>query len=213
MDDSQDGASPIRRHLNYANVTATLALLFAMAGGAAYAVDKLGSHDIANNSIRSIDLKNRKGVRARDVKPNSLTGRQIQERTLATGSLARVVGHETGDCVLRVAPRNCVIATISVTRPSSLLVITTGSQESITGPGQASCRISIDGVDEPLAVNPGEANTDNTDATATNGFARTLISRDPVGAGQHIVALRCKRLLGQVRIDDPTIAAIAIAAR
>jgi len=30
--------------------------------------------------------------------------------------------------------------------------------------------------------------------------------------GQHIVALSCKRLTGQVRINDPTIAAIAIAA-
>jgi len=211
MTASRDGTR-FKRRLSYANVTATLALLFAIAGGAAYAVDKISSHEIANNSIRSIDLRNHRGVRGKDVRPNSLTGRQIEERTLATGSLARVVGRETGDCVLRLTPRNCVVATLAVSRPSSLLVITSGGQESLGGVGQASCRISIDGADEPLAVNPGETKTDNTDATATNGFARTLVSRDPVAAGQHIVGLRCKRLLGRVRIDDPTIAVIAVAA-
>jgi hypothetical protein len=92
--------------------------------------------------------------------------------------------------------------------------MTTGNQESIgPAPAQASCRVSIDGTEEPLTVNPGEARTDNTDITATNGFARTLVTADPVAVGQHVVALRCKRLVGQVRINEPTIAAIAVAAR
>jgi len=63
-----------------------------------------------------------------------------------------------------------------------------------------------------LAINPGEQPTDNTSPTATNGFARTFISKDPLAAGQHIVALSCMVLSGQVRINKPTIAAIAIAA-
>jgi hypothetical protein len=202
----------IRRHLTYANVAATLALLFAIAGGAAYAVDKINSHDIVNGSIRSIDLKNRKAVRGADIKPNSLTGRQINETTLKPGSFARIVGNETGACVLRLAPRNCISTTIGMSRRSHLLVIATGNQESINGRGQASCRITIDGRPEPLVVNPGEAATDNTGATATNGFARTFFSKDALSAGQHTVALSCKRLLGGVRIDSPTIAAVAIGA-
>lgn len=202
----------IRRHLSYANVTATLALVFAMAGGAAYAVDKINSHDVVNGSIRSIDLKNHKGVRGVDVKRNSLKGRQIDEGTLESGSIARVVGNETGGCVLDLAPRNCVSATVAMPASSRLLVITTGNQESIGGRGQASCRITIDGVSEPLAVNPGEAATDNTGITATNGFARTFLSRDPLPAAQHTIALSCKRLLGKVRINSPTIAAVATGA-
>jgi hypothetical protein len=200
--------------LSYANVASTLALLIAMAGGTAYAVDKINSHDIANNSIRSIDLKNRKGVRGQDVKPGSLTGRQINESTLRAGSIARVAANASGDCLLRNTPRACVTAGIGVSRSSNLLVITTGNQESLgNSAGAASCRVSIDGVNDPFAIAPGEASVKNTDANATNGFARTLVSRDPVTGGQHIVALKCQRLVGQARIDDPTIAVIAVAAR
>jgi hypothetical protein len=193
-------------------VTATVALVLAIAGGAAYAVDKIHSRDIANNSVRSADLRNHKGVRGKDVRANSLKGQQIAEKTLQTGSIARIVGQQTSSCVPQSTPRNCIATTISVSRPSKLLVLTTGNQESLGGPAHASCRISIDGVQEPLTVNPGEGLTDNTDVTATNGFARTFLSTDPVGPGQHAVALRCVRLGGQVRINEPTIAAIAIAA-
>jgi hypothetical protein len=63
-----------------------------------------------------------------------------------------------------------------------------------------------------LAIHPGEANTDNTDVTGTNGFARTFMSTHPVAEGRHTIALSCKLLRGQVRIDEPTIAVIAIAA-
>jgi hypothetical protein len=203
----------MRNRLTYSNVTATLALFVAVAGGTAFAVDKITSHDIANNSIRSVDLKNRKGVRGKDVKPNSLTGREINEGTLTARSISRVAGNQAGPCVLKTTSTSCASATITVERLSHLLVIATGNQESVGGPAEASCRIAIDGIEEPLAVHPGEANTDNTDVTATNGFARTLISRDPVVAGRHIVSLRCKRLIAQARIDEPTIAAIAIAAR
>ena len=199
--------------LSYANVTATLALVLAIAGGAAYAVDKIHSRDIANNSVKSADLKNRKGVRGKDVRPNSLRGRQIAERTLQTGPIARLAGNEAGDCTLQATPRNCVMATVAVGRPSNLLVIATGGQESLAGAAaQASCRVTVDGVDQPLPVNPGEASTDNTDGTATNGFARTLMSREPVGAGQHSVALRCRAVGGSGRIDNPTIAVFVIAA-
>ena len=59
---------------------------------------------------------------------------------------------------------------------------------------------------------PGESATDNTNINATNGFARTVLSPSPVQTGQHVVALKCARLLGQSRINDPTIAVVAIPA-
>jgi septal ring-binding cell division protein DamX len=210
--ESHPGGTRIRRHLNYANVTATLALVLAIASGAAYAVDKIHSRDIANNSVRSADLKNRKGVKAKDVKPDSLTGRDINEHTLSAGPIARIAGNQTGPCALEVTSRTCVATAIFPARPSHLLVVVTGNQESINGPGKASCRIAIDGVEETLAVHPGEANIDNTDVTGTNGFARTFMPADAVAEGKHNVALSCKLLNGQVRINEPTIAAIAIAA-
>src|SRR6266513_1060157 len=88
----------IGRHLSYANVTASIALLLALGTGGAYAVDKIHSHDIANNSIKSVDLRNRKAVKPVDVKRNGLTGGQIDERTLDAESFAPIAGHEAGDC-------------------------------------------------------------------------------------------------------------------
>jgi hypothetical protein len=212
VNDTKGRGNEIRRHLNYANVTATLALVLAVAGGTAYAVDKVTSGDIANNAVRSIDLRNHKAVRSRDVVGNSITGRQIDESTLSVGPLIGVAGTQTGtECVLTDTPRSCVTATIELRRSSHLLVITTGNEESLSAPAESSCSLAIDGVEEPLGVHPGEV-TDNTRVLATNGFARTLMSRFPVDAGKHTVSLRCERLGGRVRIDEPTIAVIAVAA-
>jgi hypothetical protein len=61
-----------------------------------------------------------------------------------------------------------------------------------------------------LAAQPGEETSDNTSGSATNGFARTLVSDGPLARGRHRVALVCRELTGNARIDVPTIAAIAI---
>ena len=90
-------------------MTATLALILAVAGGTAYAVNKVTSRDIAHNTIRSVNLKNRKAVRGKDVVSKSIKGRQIKESTLLAGPLIKLAGHETGtECVLQATPRSCV---------------------------------------------------------------------------------------------------------
>lgn len=50
--------SRITRHLTYGNVIATLALFLAL-GGTAFAAARIGSADVVNNSLKSIDIKNR----------------------------------------------------------------------------------------------------------------------------------------------------------
>jgi hypothetical protein len=200
-----------RRHLTYANVTATLALVLALGGGAAYAVDKINSRDVVNGSLRSVDLKNHKAVRGADVKRNSLTGRQIKERTLSSVGAPSLSGDETVDCVPAsfTAFTNCAVTALQLHTRSRVLLIATGNQESVGGPAQASCRMSVDGVRETLAVLPGEARSSDTSGTATNGFARTLVSGS-LNAGLHRFALTCMRFSGSVRIDSPTIAAVAV---
>ena len=203
----------IRRHLSYANVTATVALFLALGGGA-YAVSKVSSREIANDSIRSVDLKDRKAVKAKDVKRNGLTGRQISETTLDAEKFAPVVGDETVDCnpPSTMAFATCATTTLRLKQRSRILAIATGNQESVGGPAQASCRLRIDGVTETLAVEPGEQTSDNTSGIATNGFARTVVTSE-LPRGRHEVSLVCKELAGNVRIDAPTIAAIAIGSR
>jgi hypothetical protein len=204
----------IRKHLSYANVTATLALVLSLAGGA-YAITRVGSHDIVNNSIKSIDLKNGKAVKGADVRRNALTGRQIDERQLDPRSFASVAGNQAGDCDPASSTTfiNCATATVRLERSEHVLVIATGNQESVGAHAGASCRMSLDGVREGLAVLPGEETIDNTSSTGTNGFARTLVTRHPLPKGSHKVALACKEFSGDVRIDAPTIAAIAIGSR
>ena len=82
----------IRQHLSYANVVATLALAVALGGTGAYAAGVIGSGDIENNSIRSKDLKNRKAVKAVDVRRDGLTGKEIRERTFDAAEFRAVGG-------------------------------------------------------------------------------------------------------------------------
>jgi hypothetical protein len=202
----------IRRHLSYANVVATLALLLALGGGA-YALDKVNSREIVNGTIRSVDLKNHKGVHAADVKRNALGGRQIDERTLNASKFAPVVGDQSGDCSPSGSTfTECATTDLQLPQRARVLVIATGNQDSLGGPANATCQIRIDQHAVGLSVQPGEQIADNTSSLATNGFARTAVPRDPLSPGAHHVALACKELIGNVRIDVPTIAAIAIGA-
>jgi hypothetical protein len=72
----------VRERLTYANVTATLALFVAL-GGSSYAVSRVDSRDVVDNSLRSRDIHDRT-VRARDVRRNSLGGRVVTESALGT---------------------------------------------------------------------------------------------------------------------------------
>ena len=72
----------IRKHLTYANVTATFALVLAAGTGAVYAAGEIGSRDLENNSVRTQDLKDRRGVTGGDVRRNTLGGSEIEEESL-----------------------------------------------------------------------------------------------------------------------------------
>lgn len=65
-----------RGRLTYANVASTLALLFALGTGGAYAANTIGSSDIIDESIQSVDLKNGQ-VKGADIASNSITSNRI----------------------------------------------------------------------------------------------------------------------------------------
>ena len=56
----------VRSRLTYANVTATLALAIAVAGGTAYAANTVFSSDIVDNQVRSVDVRD-EGLRGVDI--------------------------------------------------------------------------------------------------------------------------------------------------
>ena len=69
-DQGTDVLSSFRKRLSYSNVTATAALFIAL-GGTSYAVIRVDSGDVVDNSLRSADLRN-----------NTVRGRDIRDRTL-----------------------------------------------------------------------------------------------------------------------------------
>jgi hypothetical protein len=81
----------IRRHLTYANVMATIAVFLALGGGA-YAALRVTSANIVNKTIRG-----------KDVKPNTLGGKQVNEANLRLPQVRAGIGDDTsvpGDVIL-----------------------------------------------------------------------------------------------------------------
>jgi hypothetical protein len=195
---------------SHATVVAYLALFVAMGSGA-YAATRVDSSDIENNSIKSEDLKDGKAVKGRDVVDGSLTGDQIAEGTLDASRFAPVAGAVGGVCdPSSTTFVDCASVTLHLKEPSRILAIATGGEESLGFPAEARCEVRIDNRTTSVGALPGEESLDNTTAGATNGFARTNVTAQPEAAGPHEAALSCNQILGDVKIDQPTIAALAI---
>ena len=77
----------LRQRLTYANVMSTVAVFVAL-GGSSYAALQIDSGDIANNSVRGIDVRNR-SLGERELKRNALGGRSINESRLGRVPRAR----------------------------------------------------------------------------------------------------------------------------
>jgi hypothetical protein len=111
----------LRQHLTYANVTATLALFVAL-GGSSYAALRVGSREIADNSVRGRDVKNHSLTR-QDLARNTLDGTVIRESRLgrvpraATADTAQRLGGLTAaDLKLKCPTDTLAIAGLCVER-------------------------------------------------------------------------------------------------
>ena len=203
------------QHLTYANVTATLALVLAAGAGGAWAIETIGSPQIEDNSIQSIDLRDRRAVTGADVKRGSLRGREITESALNASRFAPAAGDEAPSCnPTDSGYADCVSVGLDLPNESRVVAMATGGFASETATAaNADCQIQVDDATATHSDAPGEATTDNTSSTATDGFARTLVT-NPLPAGQHEIALACTQLGPEdAVIYGPTIAAFALTAR
>lgn len=202
----------MRRHLSYANVTATLALVVAVATGGAYAADLIGSDEIRDNSVRSRDLRDRRAVGASDVKKDALGRREIDEGSLDASGFLDVQGAEALDCELTGAPIACAEVEVRLPRRGRLLVVASGGYFGASAPPtSASCEVRIDNQPAAVDLEPGEM-TPSTDSSHADGFARTAVS-GVLGRGTHSVALTCEEIQAEAEISAPTVMALAIAGR
>ena len=209
----------MKRKPSHATVVAYLALFVALATGGAYAVERITSKQVQNNSLRSADLKDRKGVGGVDVKRDALAGKEVDEAALNASEFAPVAGvNDAGDCDptlgradrVRWAPGSHWIAGLAYSSWRRA-----GNTRGRRGRPVVRARVrrpSRRCPAPPTSRRPGEVSGTGTDDGATNGFARTLVTPDPLPAGEHEVALACWELEPDVRIETPTIAVIAISA-
>src|SRR4051794_9773408 len=77
-------ARRLRRRLTFANVCSFLALTIALGTGGAYAANTIGSDDIIDESIQSVDLKNL------EVKNADLALGAVNSSRIANGSIANI---------------------------------------------------------------------------------------------------------------------------
>jgi hypothetical protein len=202
---------------SHTTVVAYCALVAALGTGGAYALDRVTSADIRNGSIRSVDLRDGKGVRGRDVTPNAIGGKQIDEATLDPTQFLRIAGDgDAPSCdpsTVEFMP--CVTAAVDLPRASDLLIVATGDQFTSDGDAngsQGACQLQVDGVVRGRSFAPGEVDASSHRLFATNGFARTLITPEPLPAGTHQIALVCSESSPDYWIGSPTLAVLAISA-
>ena len=90
----------LRRKMTYANVASTVALVFALSGGVAYAANTIYSADIVDGQVKKADI-GASAVNSAKVGDDSLTGSDILESTFASVN-AYTLGGYTPNNLLRV---------------------------------------------------------------------------------------------------------------
>jgi hypothetical protein len=76
----------IRSRLTYSNVVATLALVIAVGGGAAYAANTISSEDIINGEVKTADVGNNQ-IRSADVRDDTLSQGGLTAPDIATDAI------------------------------------------------------------------------------------------------------------------------------
>ena len=71
----------LRRRASYANVMSTIAVFAVLAGGGAWAAQKIGPKEIKGNAVRAKHVKKNQ-IRAKHIKGNQVRGRHVKEASL-----------------------------------------------------------------------------------------------------------------------------------
>jgi hypothetical protein len=80
-------ARQFRRRLTFANVCSLIALVVALGTGSAYAANTIGSDDIIDESIQSVDIKNGQ-VKNADLAGSAVTSPKIASAAVANANIA-----------------------------------------------------------------------------------------------------------------------------
>ena len=179
-------ADRIRTRLTYANVMSTFAVFLLLGTGTAYAAGSIGSRQVIDDSLRSIDIKN-----------DNLTGTDTKNGTLGAGELSadarnqlRPPAHYSGGGSQIVDTDDTdglqEVTSLQVPAGNYLVVYTGRATNDWSAPTTLHCRITTaDGsIGTPVDIEVGSTSVDNQDTIAING------GRDLFGVSNDI-SLKC----------------------
>ncbi|MEZ5095241.1 MAG: hypothetical protein R2731_03460 [Nocardioides sp.] len=109
----------LRHHVNYANVTATVALVVAL-GGTSYAATQITSAQIKNGTIQNIDVK------ADTLKGDRIKNHSIGAKDLAKGATTAAYStfHDGGVSIQsQVGSQDPVVLTLSIPTKGSYVIV------------------------------------------------------------------------------------------
>ena len=188
----------IAARLTYANVVATIALVIAVGGGAAYAANTVFSTDIVDGEVKTADIATN-AVRSTKIAPKQIQSGDVRELDAFFEAAAN-----TGICTADSgAPVNCVETTVDTERPGRLLVNMTSSWHTFSlavpaRPGddptlvRGRCGLTVDGaqIGDQQAAGERSNGVSTHPSGAPGSMAITALS-GPLAAGRHSVAMFC----------------------
>jgi hypothetical protein len=218
-----EGSPAIRRHLTYANVMATVAVLLALGGGA-YAAFRLPANsvrsqnivsgqvktsDIGSGAITSGKVKNG-SLRTSDFGP-AILGLEPIGRTATSSGICEDNDHTGADCVtlpfaLPSDGRVLVIATGGVVAVHLDDPTGAGSLQDATDRTTGDCRVRLDGSETGLFQHYAIFSNG-----ATNHVSMAAVT-DVVPAGTHSFVLHCSESDGEIAWQDLSLSAVRLGA-
>ena len=196
-----------------------LALFLVIAGGTAYAANTVGSSDIIDESIQSVDVKNGE-VTAADLANNSVRSTKIAKNQIQSVDVKELsqfseASSGVGGCTADTgAPTVCATKTIVTERPGRLLVNATGAWKTFALDGTTAtddptlvigtCELQVNGA---AITDPQHMGERSTGASVHPDFSRGTLALTGLSAslppGQQTVDVNCRDT--DRDIDWPTI--------
>ena len=196
----------MRRHLTYANVTATIALFLALGGGAVYAASRISTSNIERNAVTTQKIAPRavtsKRLAQGAVRSRQLARRAVGSQAIAQGAVGRnklqtpvffVAEASGGSAPVTNGPDPYPIDGGTWTQePGEINVIFGGADVTIAydGSGSGSCQVYFDLRIDDQQVGGGQVQTDSTNPTSITASLGAQPEIDPEVAVENELTVR-----------------------
>ena len=173
----------LRARLTYANVMSTLAVVLVLGTGTAYAAGSIGSSQVSDNSLRSVDIRN-----------DNLTGTDVRNGTLGAGELSATARNQVlpvasftggGGSIIDTDANDGLQQLISgevMGGRRYLLVFAGEASNSSASPVDLVCKLTIDGDNVGTAIDTtvGATDVDGEESIAITGVREGFSADTPV---------------------------------